>query len=77
MQMVTHLRGRLTDHRIPGPGKGNWGKPRKILFSRASLMTAIVRPPKEERDRKAAEKKAYIARGANNGSDDDAEGEEE
>jgi hypothetical protein len=37
----------------------------------------IVRPPKEERDRKAAEKKAYIARRSANGSDDDAEGEEE
>ena len=37
----------------------------------------VVRPPKEERDRKAAEKKAFIARKSTNGSEDDAEGEEE
>lgn len=38
---------------------------------------SVVRPPKEERERKAAEKKAYIARRSANGSEDDAEGEEE
>lgn len=52
-----------------------------MSFSAAVLMTCAVRPPKEERDRRAAEKRALLAKGGapgeRNGSEEDAEGEEE
>lgn len=69
----------------PGIGKGNWSEYLwRCLWWYRVLMS--VRPSKEERDRKAAEKKAFIlSRQAltqsqtqlNNGSEADAAGEED
>ena len=74
--------------RQPGVGKGNWGE--SIGSMRADSTDDVpVRPPKEERERRAAQKKAALAdRGTNDGGytavsedavgeDEDAEGEEE
>ena len=68
--------GELTS-RQPGVGKGNWSESIPRL-QESTLMP--VRPPKEEREKKAAEKRATGGKGDEGGAaevEEDAEGEEE